>query len=46
MKELPSDGQEIVQRQQQGNPQIHYDGFLSWIQRGVQGMGPVRGIFD
>ena len=42
--ELPRDGQQAIQRQQQGTPQVNHHGFLCGCEHGSKALGRVRAI--
>ena len=42
--ELPCHGQQVIQRQQQGTPQVNHHGFLCWREHGLQVVGNVRAV--
>jgi hypothetical protein len=46
IEKFPGHGQEIIQGQEQGLAEVDHDGFLGGRERGFEGVGPVRGVFD
>ena len=42
--ELPCNGQQVIQRQQQGTPQVNHHCFLRWREHGLQVVGSVRAV--
>lgn len=42
--ELPCHGQQVIQRQQQGTPQVNHHCFLRWREHGLQVVGSVRSV--
>ena len=42
--ELPCHGQQVIQRQQQGTPQVNHHCFLRWREHGLQVVGSVRAV--
>ena len=42
--ELPCHGQQVIQRQQQGTPQVNHHCFLRWREHGLKVVGSVRAV--